>query len=325
MRPSPILLGAMLVVGCHQPCPRVPSERAWARPALVTAAPPPVPEGTVRFAVGGDSRRGLAGEASGAGVLRWAFDTATRSGASAFLYLGDMELTPPADSYFRRDLRALDPRIAFCPVFGNHEALLFGVLDAVPEDLGPLRFARDHLGRCVKKGDLPVVEERAEEGRVFYAVDLPGDVHFIALDNVSPELGFGEAQLLWLEKDLVSARARGSHVFVGMHKALAGTGVTHHSMDEDRDRDDAERVKRESVEALDLFARHGVELILASHEHGYWEFASIARGRSVRSFITGGLGAPLKRCAGPEHAFFHVLLVDVTKTGVDVSTVRYAD
>jgi 3',5'-cyclic AMP phosphodiesterase CpdA len=177
----------------------------------------------------------------------------------------------------------------------------------------------------VKKADRPAVEERAEDGRLFYAVDLPGAVHFVALDNVSPELGFGEAQLLWLEKDLASARARGSHVFVGMHKALARTGVTHHSMDEDEDRDDAARVKRESDQALDLFARHGVELILASHEHGYWEFASLARNRAVRSFITGGLGAPLKRCAGPEHAFFHVLLVDVTKTEIQVTTVRYDD
>jgi 3',5'-cyclic AMP phosphodiesterase CpdA len=284
-----------------------------------------MPKDAVRFAVGGDSRKGLPGEASGERVLRWAFDTATRSGASAFLYLGDMELTPPADSYFPRDLRSLDSRVAFCPVFGNHEALLFGVLDAVSEDLGPLRFARDHLGRCVKKADLPVVQERAGEDRVFYAVDLPGDVHFVALDNVSPELGFGEVQLLWLEKDLASARARGSHVFVGMHKALAGTGVTHHSMDEDRDRDDAARVRRESDQALDLFARFGVELVLASHEHGYWEFASFARGHAIRSFITGGLGAPLKRCAGPEHAFFHVLLVDVTKSGIEVTTVRYGD
>jgi hypothetical protein len=96
-------------------------------------------------------------------------------------------------------------------------------------------------------------------------------------------------------------------------------------MDEDEDRDDATRVRRESDQALDLFARYGVELILASHEHGYWEFASFARGRAIRSFITGGLGAPLKRCAGPEHAFFHLLLVDVTKSGIDVTTMRYGD
>src|SRR5260370_31077890 len=117
-----------------------------------------------------------------------------------------MQRTPPAETYFRRDLATLAPGITFCPVYGNHEALFMGAVDIFPEALGPRRFVRDFLPGCVGP-ELPVVADRAAAGRVFYSVELPGDVHFVALDNVSPTLGFGAAQLLWLEQDLASARA----------------------------------------------------------------------------------------------------------------------
>lgn len=287
----------------------------------MASAPPPLPAGAVRFAVGGDSRRGVAGPDPGRPVLEWAFQTAGRAGAAAFFYLGDMELSPPADSYFRRDLG--DLRVKFCPVYGNHEALVLGVLDVTPASEEALSFTRAFVPRCLAREELPLVEQRAHAGRVYYATDLPGDVHFVALDNVSPGLGFGEAQLLWLSADLASARARRRRIVVGMHKALAGNGVTGHSMDEDAVGTESDRVRRESHRALRLFQENGVELVVASHEHGYWEFRQPGGAAGIRTFITGGLGAPLKTCAGPDHAFYHLLLVDVTPERIDVTPVRW--
>ena len=331
----PVATGLLAVgaVGCG--CPQVPPDRAWPRPAVVAAAAPPRPAGAVRLFVGGDSRKSFTGEPTGEGVLRWAFDTASREGAAAFLFLGDMQRTPPAETYFKRDLATLAPGVAFCPVYGNHEALFLGAIDVFPEALAPQRFVHDFLPGCVGP-ELPVVAERAAAGRVFYSVELPGDVHFVALDNVSPALGFGQEQLLWLAEDLASARARRRRIVVGMHKALAGNGVTGHGMDEDEDAADPGRVWRDGARALQLFLANGVELLLASHEHGFWEYRqSVAStpahpedvipspNRGIRSFITGGLGAPLKTCSGPDHAFFHVLVLDVGGGDIEVTPVRF--
>jgi hypothetical protein len=325
MRPGALLCSAAVLAGCR--CPEVPPGRAWAHPAAVVTAPPPRPAGAVRFAVGGDARRAFTAGDTGLEVLGWAFATARSAGAAAFLFLGDMERTPPADRYFRRDLAGLGPGIAFCPVIGNHETLLAGAFDVYPDGPGLQRFVRELLPGCVGQAEMPLLSARATAGRVYYSVDLPGGVHFVALDNVSPGLGFGEPQLLWLERDLASAHARGRRIVVGMHKAPAGNGVTGHSMDEDVVAEDPGRVRRESDRALTLFADHGVELVLASHEHGYWELALRGPGpeaRPIRGFITGGLGAPLKTCAGPDHAFFHLILLDVTGERIDVTPVRRA-
>jgi 3',5'-cyclic AMP phosphodiesterase CpdA len=322
--PAAITAACALLAACRT-CPAVPADRAWAHRAPVVASAPPLRADAVRILVGGDSRKGFAGGA-GRSVLRWAFEAARVSGASAFLYLGDMERTPPADAYFPADLATLDPRITFCPAFGNHETLLLGTFDVYADDLGPRRFVRDYLGRCLAPAELPTVAERAARGRAFYAKDLPGGVHFVALDDVSPEMGFGEEQLVWLAEDLAAARGRGARIVVGMHKALADGGVSGHSLDEDVIAADPERVRRESARALALLEDAKVDLVIASHEHGYWEFAQRgARGRPLRSFITGGLGAPLRQCAGPEHAFFHVLVLDVpldATKGIEVTTLR---
>ena len=139
-------------------------------------------------------------------------------------------------------------------------------------------------------------------------------MHFVALDNVS-QGGFGDDQLDWLEKDLTAARSDPEvrHVFVGMHKPLAHNGISSHGMEEDGD-----RAEKESASALEMFKMARVELILASHVH---EFARFYQG-GIRSYITGGLGAPLVRSAG-ERAFHHFLVVDVAGDAVDVEVIRF--
>ncbi len=198
------------------------------------------------------------------------------SGASAFFYLGDMERTPPADAYFPRALdRSLDRSILFCPVFGNHEALVSGALPSLHPDEQRQDFVRSFLLVPTCPAPARTLERALADGRVFYSIDLPGDVHFVALDNVS-DGGFGDDQLRWLRSDLSSARGRGMTVIAGMHKALAQNPVTRHSMIEDEGRDG--RVWRESEAALALFEEQGVDLILASHEHGFWEIRQRTAG-----------------------------------------------
>ena len=267
--------------------------------------PPPtiamaVPTGHVRYIVGGDSRD------DAAHVLPWAFREAKARGASAFLFLGDMELNPSFDAHFRGELGEL-AKVPFYPVLGNHEVKLFGAFS-----FGQVAAENDFRAHFLGTPETPV--KSSLDGKVVYSVNLPGHVHFVALDNVS-QPGFGKDQLAWLRDDL--ARAANDpdvrHIFVGMHKPLANNGVTTHSMEED-----GPSAVADSDEALDLFRRARVELILASHVH---EFARFYQD-GIRCYVTGGLGAPLVRSAGPR-AFHHFLVIDVSGDAVSVDVVRF--
>jgi len=267
-------------------------------PAPVVPMPPP--PGVVRLVVGGDSRN------DAAHVLPWAFRQARARGASAFLFLGDMELTPQLDAVFADHLELLDP-VPFYPVLGNHEIRVFGFLV----------IGRHHAERAFRERFLGTVRTPVRTSlpdRVVYSARLPGGVHFVALDNVSQD-GFGAEQLAWLEADLARVRAIPEirHIIVGMHKPLAHNGVTTHSMDAD-----GPQAIADSDAALALFQKYGVELVLASHVH---QFTRFEQG-GIQSYITGGLGAPLT-ASGPEHAFHHFLQLDVLPQGIVVDVVRF--
>jgi hypothetical protein len=343
MRRAISLLLALAGVAACTPCPvEPPPSFRWPRPAPIVSAPPTPSAGAVRFIVGGDSRMPIPHVEHDDGrnrpsshckdaPLTWAFEAAAQARAAAFFYLGDMERSPPADAYFPSELACLQS-VPFCPVFGNHEALVLGELPP----LNPDSPRRDFVHRFLEKPATPnggstatcPIDPRQlafadQSSRVFYSADLEPNVHFVALDNVSRS-GFGSRQLDWLERDLRKAHAENRVILVGMHKALSENPVTKHGMDEDfaYDLNGDERVPPESRKALRLFQENGVALILASHEHGYWEFRQPGSDSGIRTFITGGLGAPLKRCAGPCHAFYHYLVVDIVGRTVDVSVVK---
>jgi 3',5'-cyclic AMP phosphodiesterase CpdA len=278
---------------------------AFACGGASTEAPHPVTgtpaaEGTVRFIVGGDSRD------DSAHVLPWAFREAKARGASAFIFLGDMELTPSFDAHFRKELDILAP-VPFYPVLGNHEIRLLGAFN-----LGSAAAERAFRANFLGNKETPV--QSSLEGKVVYSVNLPGHVHFVALDNVSRK-GFGKDQMAWLAADLEQARGDSNvrHIFIGMHKPLAHNGVAAHGMDADGADGEAD-----SNAALDLFEHYRVELILASHVHQFIRFSQ----RNIPSYITGGLGAPLNNTS-PEHGFHHFLVIDVAGDQVRVDVAKF--
>lgn len=278
----------------------IPACRAPAPPAMPAPSPPPLPSSGVRFIVGGDSRD------DAAQVLPWALREAKARQACAFVFLGDMELTPSLDGRFEKALLLLDP-VPFYPVLGNHEIKTLGFL--------PLHVAHSERKFRARFLGTPRTPVRSSlEGRVVYSADLPGRVHFVALDNVSQN-GFGSEQLSWLAADLDAVRTSSSadRIIVGMHKPLAHNGVSTHGMDAD-----GARAIVDSDAALALLVEHRVDLIVQSHVH---EFAFLTQG-GIPAYITGGLGAPLDH-AGPEHSFHHFLQIDLEGGALHVTVVRF--
>jgi hypothetical protein len=266
-------------------------------PVTIPVTPSPA-EGVHRYVVGGDSRD------DHDHVIPWALAEAKARGATAVLFLGDMALTPELDSRFAKELTRLDP-IPFYPLLGNHEV----------EQLGLLRIDQSGMERRFRARFLdtprtPVASALAN--KVVYSVDLPGGLHYVALDNVSQH-GFGRDQLDWLAHDLTAADANPGvrYVVVGMHKPLAGNGVTTHSMDADGDAG-----VRDSAEALTLFRDHHVGVLFESHDHRYATFLQ----DGILTYVTGGLGAPLDG----HDAFHHFLQMDVSDDGLFVSVVQFS-
>jgi 3',5'-cyclic AMP phosphodiesterase CpdA len=281
-RPAAVLLLALAPLACASPAPPAPPAPTGPVPAVAA----------IRYVVGGDSRD------DAAHVMPWAIAETRARGALAMIFLGDMEHRPDQDDAFVRGLAALAPT-PFYPVIGNHDGIFRRSPAVVPEEqvLPALEsFRRRFLGTAAT----PATSVFAN--RIVYSVDLPGGLHFVALDNVT-QAGFGAEQLGWLAADLEKAHAAGAaHVIVGMHKALAGSGVTKHAMDEDGPTGIAD-----AEAARALFEKWGVEIVFASHFHGFAEYAI----GKMRAFITGGLGAPLDTAHGRDTPFHHFLQLEV--------------
>ena len=120
-----------------------------------------------------------------------------------------------------------------------------------------------------------------------------GDVEFFIINSYA-SLKPGSPQLAWLEKALPSSRARWK--IAVLHQTLYSSG-----------RHGGSETLRRTL--LPLFLKHGVDLVLAGHEHLYERTVAIRdstapSSRALVEIVTGGGGASLHKVTpGPWTAY----------------------
>lgn len=205
----------------------------------------------VRIGVYGDVRGGHA-------VHRRLVDAMLAEPLDAVGVTGDMVLRGGDEGDWQRFFAITAPLLAqvpYLPVVGNH-------------DLGWGGAKRPDATFALPSGppDRP-------PGAYWYSRDV-ADVHLVFLDSNAYDRS---EQLGWLERDLAAARAR------GVRAILAFTHDGPYSRGYHRGNLDAR------TRYVPVLARHGVDLVLAGHDHLY------QRGEidGVRYVVSGGGGASL--------------------------------
>ena len=229
------------------------------------------------FAVVGDSGSGGKGQLTVARLL-------VRLEPDLILHTGDVVY--PAGEEHHYDRRFFEPYgelirdVPLFPVLGNHDM-------------------REGNGAAFQANFHPPLGSPGSTKR-YYSFDW-GDAHFVALDS---ELYYDdkgsspEEQKAFLERDLVSTRKRLKIAF--LHRSPYGS--SRHGGDE--------RV-REDLEPI--FARHGVDLVFAGHDHVYERTMPI---RGVTYVVSGGGGRRLYpagkgRLTARSRSAHHAVLVHV--------------
>jgi predicted phosphodiesterase len=215
----------------------------------------PVGEGSnFSFAVVGDSGSGGKGQLGVARLLE-------RIGPDLVLHTGDVVYPGGEERHYDRRFfapyRTLIKDVPFFPVLGNHDV-------------------RKRNGAAFLENFHPPLGSPGSTKR-YYSFDW-GDAHFVALDSELYYHDKGSSatrQKAFLERDLVSTSKRWKVAF--LHRSPYGS--SRHGGDE-RIRADLEP----------LFARHGVDLVFAGHDHVYERTVPI---RGVSYVLSGGGGRRL--------------------------------
>lgn len=230
--------------------------------------------GTVRFIAFGDSGTGSAEQRRLAALMEGdAFDLSLHTGDVVYgssSGVGDASFQTLNDWFFLVYGRWLR-RAAMFPSLGNHDS-------RSSTGHGFANLETFVLPRNGASGAYPDHAER------YYSFDY-GPVHFVALDT---ELAFDDParraeQLAWLEADLAATAQPWKVVYFHRTPYTAGT---HHGSDLD-------------VRAAfsPVFEEHGVQLVLAAHEHLYERTHPVPfdrpAGERVVYVTTGGGGAPV--------------------------------
>jgi 3',5'-cyclic AMP phosphodiesterase CpdA len=229
------------------------------------------------FAVVGDSGSGGKGQLKVASLLR-------RLKPDVILHTGDVVYPAGEERHYGRRFFApyedIIKEVPIFPVLGNHDV-------------------RTGNGAAFLENFHPPLGSPGSTKR-YYSFDW-GDAHFVALDS---ELYHGdgggkvEQQKAFLERDLAATGRRWKVAF--LHRSPYGS--SRHGGDE-RVRQDLEPI----------FARHGVDLVFAGHDHVYERTIPI---KGVIYVVSGGGGrrlypagkGPLTACARSAH---HAVLVRV--------------
>jgi acid phosphatase type 7 len=229
------------------------------------------------FAVVGDSGSGGKGQLAVAGLLE-------RLKPDFILHTGDVVYPGGEQRHYNRRFFSpygeLIKKVPVFPVLGNHDV-------------------REGNGAAFLENFHPPLGSPGSTKR-YYSFDW-GDAHFVALDS---ELYYGdegasaEQQKAFLERDLA---ATGKHLKIAfLHRSPYGS--SRHGGD-----------KRVRADLEPLFAKHGVDLVFAGHDHVYERMVPI---RGVTYVVSGGGGrrvypagkGPLTACSRSAH---HAVVVRV--------------
>lgn len=275
------------------------------------------------------------------GDQTFAFATPRDEGAFTLVALGDMGVTEQAQktvdtiedldptlvlhagdlSYATHDpqtwatwFEMIEPIAATRPwvtAIGNHEVTVGGLADegadANAVDPGEAAFYFQRFG-------LPGNER-------WYSFDWQG-VHFVALDTFT-EARVPPAQVGWLQEDL-AAHAAATWTIVVLHEPPYSSNLAHGS---------SPRVQQLLVPVFD---EHGVDLVLAAHDHAYERTHPIRQGsvdaNGTVYVVTGGGGNGIYPDFDDDNdwsavriAEFHVTTLNVTPTRIEGRAVSTDD
>ncbi len=242
-----------------------------------------------RFVLYGDSRGGHAAHAA---VMRGI----AREGADFVVHTGDLVGNGRVEEQWQRffDIeREALRNAAWVPVVGNHELQ------------GANREAIENFRRYVHS------EEDSPRPELDYTLRY-GNVRLVlanAFDNWT-----SAPMRAWLEDQLTRMRAEGpdDFVIVVLHWGMHSSG------------NHGENRALRAAGVADVFRRHGVDLVVAGHDHIY------ERGeeRGLRYIVTGGSGAPLydRTTSHPYTQVFarqhHYVRVDVEREQLTLTALR---
>ncbi|USN53729.1 MAG: metallophosphoesterase [Candidatus Nomurabacteria bacterium] len=152
--------------------------------------------------------------------------------------------------------------------------------------------------------------ENAKGGATYYSFDYQ-DAHFVVLDNSDRRVGFEDAQLAWLEKDLAEHEANAIFLFMHRPVDLPFTAFT------GDDETPASRIA--NAKFIDIIEQHPITRIFAGHIHTLFTYTL---GTTPVSVSGGGGAAPqdlIKDFVGP---VYHYLLVTVTDEKISIEVKR---
>lgn len=125
------------------------------------------------------------------------------------------------------------------------------------------------------------------------------DAHIAILDNGNKKLE--QEAIAWLDRDL-AAHPKGKdgirHLIVAMHVPPKTDGISPHGTSGD--------YAGASARLLEVLKRHGVALVLCSHEHAHL----VDDWRGVKVIVSGGAGAPM--VPFQEYGYFEIDLAGET-------------
>lgn len=241
-----------------------------------------------------------------------------QSPTTTFAVIGDNEGSNPAYDTLIQHIAA-DKDIQFLLHVGD--ATSTGSAD----ELHALQTLHTQLGLTVPvymvPGNHDIIDDGATEtwsnlvGERWRSIDI-GNLHLVLLDNAERKIGFPEAELDWLEKDLASWQARrgtNTTTVLAYHRPFAYPLANLLG-------DDETPTSRKSNERfLSILAQHSVDHIFTGHIHTALDYPMVlARdandrvAKSVPVTVSGGGGQPIQTAfGGLLKEKFHALKVTV--------------